>query len=459
LALDPVAPLSTPGTGWWVDDITISGLVEPGPCVKQGCGDGIVDAGEECDTGGFNSDTTPDACRTNCTAPSCGDGVTDSGEGCDDGAANSDSAVDACRSDCQPAGCGDGVVDSGELCDDGAGNSDTAPDACRTHCLPASCGDGTIDSDEVCDDGLLNSDSQADACRTYCLPAGCGDGVGDTGEECDNGASNSNSEPDACRMNCTAAGCGDAVTDSAEACDDGNQAAGDGCSAVCQAEVSAPEAEPVPRDKNRFVSFVIDPVSEGVNVAIRVRLVTVHDTVVPPDAPDLSMFEGQVRYVNTFRDEQNNPVLTCADSASHGTSFQCAKLGCAPEYRDWTNDASGEALHVTGSAVVPSSVYAIALIPTGCAGTETNCALASAELTTGTPRWGNVNGDMLVNAVDIAEVVDKVKDMEGALTETETVLQPQEPAPARFAVNAGDIAAAVDAVKGMPYRYGIAACP
>lgn len=40
---------------------------------------------EECDDGGANSDTAPDACRTDCRLPSCGDGVTDTGEDCDDG--------------------------------------------------------------------------------------------------------------------------------------------------------------------------------------------------------------------------------------------------------------------------------------------------------------------------------------------------------------------------------------
>ena len=50
------------------------------------CGDGIHQAGdEECDTGSSNSDTTPNACRTDCDNPSCGDGVVDNGEECDDG--------------------------------------------------------------------------------------------------------------------------------------------------------------------------------------------------------------------------------------------------------------------------------------------------------------------------------------------------------------------------------------
>jgi cysteine-rich repeat protein len=54
------------------------------PWVAPGCGDGIVDGGEECDEGAANSDTDPDACRTDCSAPRCGDGVVDSGETCDD---------------------------------------------------------------------------------------------------------------------------------------------------------------------------------------------------------------------------------------------------------------------------------------------------------------------------------------------------------------------------------------
>lgn len=52
-------------------------------------------------------------------APSCGDGRLDPGEDCDDGAGNSDTEPDACRTDCRAAGCGDGVLDAGEACDDG----------------------------------------------------------------------------------------------------------------------------------------------------------------------------------------------------------------------------------------------------------------------------------------------------------------------------------------------------
>ncbi len=56
------------------------------------CGDGFVEPPEQCDDGIENSDTTPDACRTDCTVARCGDGVEDTGETCDDG-----TPVRACR--------------------------------------------------------------------------------------------------------------------------------------------------------------------------------------------------------------------------------------------------------------------------------------------------------------------------------------------------------------------------
>lgn len=42
-----------------------------------GCGNSVIDPGEQCDDGPGNSDTTPDACRTNCVLPGCNDGVPD----------------------------------------------------------------------------------------------------------------------------------------------------------------------------------------------------------------------------------------------------------------------------------------------------------------------------------------------------------------------------------------------
>jgi cysteine-rich repeat protein len=50
------------------------------------CGDNVVNEQEECDDGAENSDTSPNACRTNCSLPMCGDSVVDNlTEECDDG--------------------------------------------------------------------------------------------------------------------------------------------------------------------------------------------------------------------------------------------------------------------------------------------------------------------------------------------------------------------------------------
>jgi cysteine-rich repeat protein len=86
------------------------------------CGDGTLDTFcETCDAGAGNSDTTPDACRSNCELAHCGDGTVDGGESCDDGNVND---CDGCSADCVTEtglGCGDGIPfpACGEACDDG----------------------------------------------------------------------------------------------------------------------------------------------------------------------------------------------------------------------------------------------------------------------------------------------------------------------------------------------------
>lgn len=208
-------------------------------CTLPGCGDGVTDTGEECDDGAGNSDTEPDACRTDCTLPICGDGVIDTGEACDppdgttcdafcgiisqtcgdanvdpgeecdDGADNSDTEPDACRTDCTLPICGDGVTDTGEECDDGTGNSDTDPDACRVDCVLPFCGDGVTDGGEQCD-----PPDDSITCDSNCMSTLCGNGVIDPGEECDPPDGNT------CDELCMIV-CGNGVIDPGEECDPG----------------------------------------------------------------------------------------------------------------------------------------------------------------------------------------------------------------------------------------------
>lgn len=84
--------------------------------------------------------------------PGCGDGTLQADEECDEGLENSDEGL--CTSSCTSARCGDGFVQPGEVCDDGV--NDNAYGKCAPGCvaLAPHCGDGTVeDMIEACDGG------------------------------------------------------------------------------------------------------------------------------------------------------------------------------------------------------------------------------------------------------------------------------------------------------------------
>jgi hypothetical protein len=191
------------------------------------CGDGSRNGVEACDEGSANSDSQPDACRTDCTLPRCGDSVVDSGETCDEGPQNSSAPDAECRPGCLLRRCGDGILDylSGEACDSGAENADL-PNVCRTTCLLPACGDGILDTSyaEACDLGAQNTDAPDADCRPDCTLQRCGDEVIDplAGEECDNGLANAD-QPNQCRPTCLQPRCGDGIVDTyTEQCDLGS---------------------------------------------------------------------------------------------------------------------------------------------------------------------------------------------------------------------------------------------
>ncbi len=133
----------------WVSDGDVLGNVVRlcTPSVAT-CGDGVAVAQcEECDDGAGNSDTTPDACRSDCSLPVCGDGIVDvaHGEECDDQNANRCDGCDECRLEIGLV-CGDGAVVPGcseEQCDDGnATVGDGCDPACTLEPVPGGGGAG-----------------------------------------------------------------------------------------------------------------------------------------------------------------------------------------------------------------------------------------------------------------------------------------------------------------------------
>ena len=180
---------------------------------ENGCGNGLREAGEQCDDGNqINRDGCSELCKGELelllrSGSTCGNGLKEIDEECDKGTENSDSKKNGCRKDCTNARCGDFVLDNGEECDNGPANSDTKPNTCRTSCKLPTCGDSTIDTNETCDDG---NREDGDGCSSTCLS-----------EEA---------------LFAAASVCGDGILSPPEECDDANGRDGDGCSAVCQLE-------------------------------------------------------------------------------------------------------------------------------------------------------------------------------------------------------------------------------
>ncbi|HXC50308.1 MAG TPA: ice-binding family protein [Candidatus Limnocylindrales bacterium] len=170
------------------------------------CPNGVVDSGEQCDDGNASNN---DLCVGNCVDATCGDGFVRTGaEECDNGDANSDTTPNACREDCTLPFCGDGVIDNanGESCDEGGVNTPT----CDADCTLPTCHDGTLNllAGEQCDDG---NTVNTDACVGNCQTATCGDGYVRSGlENCDGG--------DCCTLLCTYALPGTSCTGTATTC-------------------------------------------------------------------------------------------------------------------------------------------------------------------------------------------------------------------------------------------------
>ncbi len=206
------------------------------------CGNGHVDANEDCDDGADNGKQgkCPATClRDDDGPPVCGDNeLSNPPETCEDGnTTNHDGCSDQCQLEngCAVT-CGDGIRTPGEECDDAnTKNGDGCSSVCKREAtyIP-NCGNGVLDPTEQCDDGNANS---GDGCSATCVnekTAVCGDHIWQQGEQCDDG---NKTDGDGCSRFCThesPCGCGNGKVDPGEQCDDGNQDNGDSCSTLCK---------------------------------------------------------------------------------------------------------------------------------------------------------------------------------------------------------------------------------
>jgi cysteine-rich repeat protein len=128
--------------------------------LSANCGNGVIDANEQCDPGAAETPT----CDIDCTPAECGDSTVNlaAGEACDTGF-----NTVGCDADCTRPVCGDGWWNpETEDCDDG--NTLDDGNGCDANCRANNqCGDGVVqDAIEECDDG--NRDP-GDGCDERCL--------------------------------------------------------------------------------------------------------------------------------------------------------------------------------------------------------------------------------------------------------------------------------------------------
>jgi cysteine-rich repeat protein len=261
-----------------------SGMVcKAGVCTAGSCGNGTVEAGEQCDFGTGNGAGT--GCEVDCkfscsktptdtcvdTNPCNGTEVcanvtvgTGTGQKCSPGTNLADGTAcgggKVCKAGvCTSASCGNGTVEAGEECDWGTANGPNA--GCETTCkfsctkAPDSCPDtNACNGAEVCTDVTVggkagrkcNPGTNAAKCTAcagggvcdgagVCKTSTCGDGCVDAtkGETCDPPATGT------CDAMCKKpAVCGNGTREAGEQCDDGNTTNLDGCDSACKYEHS-----------------------------------------------------------------------------------------------------------------------------------------------------------------------------------------------------------------------------
>lgn len=322
------APSESESTPQTTSEVTSASSAAPPSSetlARSYCGDGVQDAGEECDDG--NWDVT-DGCVQCTIVPVCGNQLVEFNEQCDDG---NIVATDGCAGCVLIPLCGNGIVEVGEECD----NSDTSQCFRCKQPRPRMCGNGVVDSGEECDsdsevciacrlvvpacgDGIVNGDEQCDdgngfendGCDHLCRTRKCGDNVVQDGEHCDPPGG-------ACRADCSLLppNCGDAVLQSneREQCDDGNVAPGDGCFA-CDVECG-----------NGVVEPNLGELCEPEFVVRNCRASIVEACVTCADASDCEQRDA-------CDPETCQPISTCdapsadADAGNASSSFTCTPV-------------------------------------------------------------------------------------------------------------------------------------
>jgi hypothetical protein len=247
--------------------------------------------------------------------------------------------------------------------------------------------------------------------------------------------------------------------------------------------------------KSRFVSMVAPAAAFAVaggnpESAIRINLVTLHD-VVPPYTAGATVpfdaFEGLALWAG--------PPQAYVESATSGIRFVVSQTQCTPHYRDWSEfttctnaiqlcdtdaDCPGggagtcsnvisSVVHITGSGIVPSSIYELENVAAACQGVEASCSVVSSALELGTTRWGDVEtpfspGTVQPDFSDVSSLVAKFRGVIGAPIKARAIIAPNDTfgniSDATLSVDVGftHISQCVDAFRGARYPGQMGRC-
>lgn len=226
------------------------------------CGNGTTEANEQCDDG---NTVSGDGCSSVCTIEVCGNGVTDSGEQCDDGnTASGDGCSNVCvietasievvkvstpvsGSTVEP---GDTIDYTLTVTNTGQQNLESAMaiDELDSNLEYVSGQDGVsvINQRVSVNAGFLGATESASFTFQVRVRSTAQDGVvilnsamAEAVTRDDVTVTDPTSNVTRHVVQLPAPVCGNAIVETGEQCDDGNTAAGDGCSATCQDEMSA----------------------------------------------------------------------------------------------------------------------------------------------------------------------------------------------------------------------------
>ena len=175
---------------------------------------------------------------------------------------------------------------------------------------------------------------------------------------------------------------------------------------------------------------------------------------VPPNAQAQGGCARWVGKPGSFLEAQDIPL---------GATNLTARLQCTPYYQDWTTEG---VFYITGAEIAPSSIYDVQAYAASCAGMEGSCLDVSPPLRLTTARSGDVEAPFnppstttQPDVTDVAQLVNKFKNLPGALVKAITQLQPNLPE-LNADINALDILAVVDALKQKAYAFsGPCPCP